>query len=377
MDLPLFAIRPRLNYARELVLAMAIAVLTLESANGQEPTLLAHWKLAGDARDSSGNGRHLTEHGVEWIAAALTGAARAAASFDGRNDFLELPAASAPALGASEFTFSLWLNTDAELDDVLGDLASQYDSTARRGWQVSIQNLAGVTSSQPNYRHLHFGIDQGRLEPSWTDHGRVGQGMFVFAMAVHDGRLYAATCEPGAEQRGHVYVWDGENRWQDVGGPDACNSISSLASFDGSLYAGSSKYRLAGSALPESENANNGGKIYRLRGAGDWEHVGTLPDVQAIGSLVVYRGKLYASSMYKPGGLFRYDGRTTWTDCGTPDGKRVNSLAVYNGFLWATGYDEAGLYRYDGERWQHTGYAGAGRQTYALMVHRGGLFASQ
>ena len=52
--------------------------------------------------------------------------------------------------------------------------------------------------------------------------------------------------------------------------------------------------------------------------------------------------------MYRPGGLFRYDGGTTWTACGTPDGKRVNSLAVYNGSLWATGYDEAGIYRYDG-----------------------------
>ena len=60
--------------------------------------------------------------------------------------------------------------------------------------------------------------------------------------------LYAATCEPGAEQRGRVYRWDGESRWIDLGAPDACNSISSLASFGGSLYAGSSKYRLAGSA---------------------------------------------------------------------------------------------------------------------------------
>ncbi|MBI3467907.1 MAG: LamG domain-containing protein [Planctomycetes bacterium] len=350
--------------------------LLVDVAGAQEPTLLAHWMLAGDPRDSSGSERHLTAHGVEW-SAGPSGIPATAATFDGRDDFLELPASSAPALRASDFSFSLWVYTDAELDDVLGDLANQYDSGTLRGWQISIQNLAGVTSSQPNYRQVHFGIDQGRLEPLWADHGRVGQGVFVFALAVHDGELYASTCEPAVGQRGHVYRWRGEAGWQDMGAPDACNSISSLASYGGSLYAGSSKYRLAGSALPESQNPHFGGKVFRLRGAADWEHVGTLPAVEAIGSLVVYRGKLYASSMYKPGGLFRYDGGTTWTACGTPDGKRVESLAVYNGSLWATGYDEAGIYRYDGEKWEHTGNAGAGRQTYALAVHRGALFASQ
>jgi hypothetical protein len=346
-------------------------------AQAQPPQLLAHWKLAGDARDSSGHERHLASRGVNWTGVGPAGVPATAAVFDGRDDMLELPAASAPALGRDDFTLSLWVHTDADLDDVLGDLASQYDPTERRGWQLSIQNLAGVTSSQSNYRHLHFGIDQGRIDDSWIDHGRVGQGIFVFALAVHDGELYAATCEPGAGERGHVYRWDGSDRWIDLGGPDACNSISSLASFGGSLYAASSKYRLAGSALPESENPHTGGKIFRLRGPGDWQQVGTLPDVQAIGSLVVYRGKLYASSLYRPGGLFRYDGGTMWNACGTPDGKRVESLAVYNGSLWATGYDEAGIYRFDGERWQHTGKAGGGSQTYALAVHRGDLYVSQ
>lgn len=354
----------------------ALCILAAQ-ASAQEASLLAHWQLAGDARDSSGNERHLQVHDVDWSTAGPRGVAHAAASFDGRGDFLELPAAMAPALGARDFTVSLWVHTDVELDDVIGDLIHQYDEASRTGWQISIQNAAGVTSSQSNYRQVHFGIDQGHLESAWTDHGQVGQAMFVFALCVHDGALYAATCEPGADQRGRVYRWDGASRWIDQGAPDACNAISSLASFGGSLYAGSSKYRLAGSALPESENANSGGKIFRLRGDDDWEHIGTLSDVQAIGSLVAYRGKLYASSMYRPGGLFRYDGGTTWTACGIPDGKRVNSLAVYNGSLWATGYDEAGIYRYDGANWHHTGLAGEGRQTYALAVHRGGLVVSQ
>lgn len=359
-----------------LFAALLFAIVTPVAVQGAEPQLLAHWKLAGDARDSSTSGLDLTPHGIDLTASGPSGKGATAASFDGRDDYLELAGTGKFKLGSDDFTLSLWVHTESELDDVLGDLISQYDPVSRTGFHLSIQNQAGVTTSQPNFRQLHFGIDQGRLEESWTDHGRVGQGVFVFALAVHGDRLYASTCEAGKDQRGHVYRWDGEDHWTDVGSPDACNSISSLASFQGSLYAATSKYRLAGSSLTESENPNLGGKIFRLDGD-KWTHVGTLPDVEAIGSLVEYRGKLYASSLYRPGGLFRFDGEQKWTACGTPDGKRVEALAVYNGYLWATGYDEAGIYRYDGTRWEHMGKAGEGTQTYGLAVHRGELYVSQ
>src|SRR5688500_1145013 len=302
------------------VLVCCFVAASARAAVAEAP-LLAHWKLAGDGRDASGSGRDLLAHGIDWSA----GGDGTAAGFDGRRSFLELPAERAPRLGRGDFTLSLRVHTDEKLDDVLGDLACHYDPATRTGWQLSLLNLAGVTTSQPNHRQVHFGIDQVRLEDEWTDHGRVGDAIFVFALCVHDGRLYASTCEPGKDQRGGIYRWEGDDRWTLVGRPDACNSISSLASFGGSLYAASSKYRVAGSSLPESENANLGGKIYRLAASGQWEHAGTLPGVEAVASLVVFRGQLYASSLYKPGGLFRYEGATTWTDCGTPDGKRVEA----------------------------------------------------
>jgi hypothetical protein len=358
-----------------VVSAFAIVFLLGPAARSDEPRLIAHWKLAGDARDSSGSGFDLTPHGVDLTATGLSGRPSMAASFDGRDDFLELADTSKLKLG-HEFTLSLWVHTDAELDDVLGDLVSHYDPKTRTGFHLSIQNLAGVTTSQPNFRQLHFGIDQGRLQKSWIDHGRIGNAVFIFALAVHDGALYAATCEAGKDQRGHVFRWEGNDRWTDLGSPDACNAVSSLASFHGALYAATSKYRLAGSSLAESENPNLGGKIFRRDGE-KWTHVGTLPEVEAIGSLAEFRGKLYASSLYRPGGLFRMDGEQQWASCGTPDGKRVEALAVYNGYLWATGYDEAGIYRYDGTRWEHMGKAGEGTQTYGLAVHRGELYVSQ
>lgn len=346
-------------------------------AQAAEPQLLAHWKLAGDARDSSGNHLHLQAHGVEFTGTKGANEIASAARFDGRDDSLELSDTSALRLARDDFSITLRVHTEAELDDVLGDLVSCYDPGSRTGFQLSIQNLAGVTTSQPNHRHVHFGIDQGRLESAWADHGRVGKSVSVFALAVHEGELFASTCEPGPQERGHVYRFRGEATWEDLGGPDACNSVSALASYNGSLYAATSKYRLSGSSLTESDNPNLGGKIFRYLGSGKVEHVGALPEVEAIASLVVFRGKLFASSLYKPGGLFRYEGGSEWTPCGTPDGKRVEALAVYNGYLWATGYDEAAMYRYDGKTWEHMGKAGGGTQTYGLAVHAGELYVSQ
>jgi hypothetical protein len=72
----------------------------------------------------------------------------------------------------------------------------------------------------------------------------------------------------------------------------------------------------------------------------------------------------------------RYEGGTRWTDCGTFQGKRVEALAVYNGAIYATGFDEAGVYRYDGTGWEHLGVVGENTQTYGFAVYRGSLYVS-
>ena len=101
---------------------------------------------------------------------------------------------------------------------------------------------------------------------------------------------------------------------------------------------------------------------------------GKLGETGAINGMVVYRGKLYASSLYAPAGFFRYEGGTTWTSCGTPEGKRVESLSVHNGEIFATGYDEGAVYRYDGQQWQHSGFIEGATQTYGFATYRGDLF---
>jgi hypothetical protein len=193
-------------------------------------------------------------------------------------------------------------------------------------------------------------------------------------MAVHEGALYAGTCEPGEKESGRVYRYAGQQQWIDCGAPDRSNSVTSLAVYNGQLYAGTGKYRLAGSALPESQNAQLGGRVFRYAGAERWIDCGQLPQVEAVGGLTIFRGQLYASSLYRPAGFFRYEGETRWVDAGTPGGKRVNALAVYNGHLYASSYDGGDVYRCDGTSWTHCGRLGENTQTYSFAVYRGRLY---
>lgn len=357
------------------VLLLAAFIISAGRSRAADDALIAHWPLAGDASNHAGNGHHASNHGADFSATGPDDKPRSAARFNGRDSFLRIAPSPELQLGTDDFTFAVWVHVDDQTEDATGDILSWFDPRSRRGLNLTVTTHAGATSNQANYNNLHFGIDQGRLDAEWTDRGRPGNAVLIYGLAVHEGGLYAGTCEAGPGQRGHVYRYGGDAGWVDCGSPDDVNAVSALASFNGSLYAGVSHYRLRGSSLPESENANPGGRIYRYGGDRSWELVGRLPDVEAINGLVVYRGRLYASSTYSPG-LYRYDGGTTWTACGSPRGKRVESLGVFNGHLYATGYDEGAVYRYDGQQWSDCGVLPGATQTYGFAIHGGELYVS-
>ena len=354
-----------------ILITTALCLSLFTNVQADEKRLIGRWKMDGDTKDASGNGNHGSNHGADLTTSGQ------AARFDGRDDFITVNSAKLLNVGKGDFSISVRVNKAAKLDDVLGTIVSKYDPAARKGFQLSIKNHAGTTSSQSNYRHLHFGIDNGKIEREWIDHGKLGNAILVYSMAVYDGHLFAGTCVPGKDESGRLFRFDGGKKWIDCGSPDKCNAVTSLAVFQGKLYAGTGKYRLGGSALAESENPNLGGKVFRYEGDGKWKHCGTLPKVEAINGMVVFRGKLYASSMYRPAAFFRYDGGRKWTSCGTPFGKRVESLAVYNGHIYATGYDQGAVYRYDGKQWKHLGQVGKAMQTYGFTVYRGDLYVSE
>lgn len=290
-----------------------------------------------------------------------------------------LSGAEVDSLGTGDFSIALWLDAD---EGPGGDLLSQYDPAKRRGFHFTLKSNPGVVSNQANWRHLQFGIDDGR-ETGWSDCGRPGQALFAFSLAVHEGELYAGTCEPGTGDRGRVYRYGGEDRWVDCGAPDDSNSVTALAVFEGALYAGTGKYRVAGSSLPESENASLGGRIFRYGGGDNWIDCGQLPETEAVGGLVVYEGKLHASSLYRPAGFFRYEGGEQWTSLPVPSGpdrdtnervpKRVVPLTVHGEYLYAGSYDGGDVYRFDGSGWTHCGRVGENTQTYSFATFGGAL----
>ncbi len=346
--------------------------------------LIAHWPLAADGRDVSGNGMSATAHGVDFSAPGPGGVQKTAAAFDGQGAMLEIPANQRLQLGTKGFSVSAWVDADSEFDDVPGDLISQYDSATHRGFHLGLKTSAGVTFSQANVRHLQFGIDQDRPDESWQECGSPGNALLAFALCEFDGQLYAGTCEPGRDDGGHVYRYDGHDKWIDCGAPDQSNSVTSLAVFDGQLYAGTGKYRVAGSSLPESENPTLGGHIFRYAGESKWIDCGRLAESEAVGGMVVYRNRLYASSLYRPAGFFRYEGGTTWQDCGSPQrpadlpgdttGMRVEAMGVYNGWLYATSYDGGRVFRYDGASWFDCGQLADNTQSYAFAILEGRLY---
>jgi len=340
--------------------------------------LIGHWPLQNDAADHSAGHLQSAATGIEFTADGPTKRLLRAATFDGRTSVIDITETQALQPGTQPFSVAAWISIKEDIDDVPGDILSQYDSKTRTGFHLGLYSHGGVTNSQANTKQLHFGIDQGLIEPEFTDHGRLGSAVYVFSLCVHDGRLYASTCSAGADEAGHVFRFDGDVRWTDLGSPDIANSISAMTVFDGSLFVASSKYRLAGSSLAESDNPNIGGKVFRLGPGDQWISCGTVSsETEAVASLIEYRGKLYASSLYKPAGFFRYEGGRSWTACPTPDGRRVEALAVFNGGLFATCYDDGLVFRFDGETWQEVGKIPNATQTYGFAVHTGSLFVSE
>ncbi len=294
---------------------------------------------------------------------------------------LIIPADQAPKLGTGDFSIAVWARGDAT-DRITGDLLSQYDAEKRRGFHLTLKCNPGVTTSVANWRHLQFGIDDDKPS-AWRDCGRPGKALLAFALTTHEGALYAGTCEPGEGDTGHVYRYEGGERWADCGTLDGSNAVTALATHEGALYAGTGKYRLAGSHLKESGNAKLGGHVFRYDGDTKWSDCGQLPDTEMVGGLVVYQGRLYASSLYQPAGFFRYEGGTQWTRLPNAIGPnfktkelgphRVVSLTVHDGFLYASSYDGGYVHRFDGKSWTSCGLVGDNTQTYAFANYDGGL----
>lgn len=357
--------------------ALCIGQAMVGPARSAEPVLVGHWPLEVDGRDLSGHQRHGEAIDLNFGPPPDEPGGSRCAHFNGRTSRLRLPPGGELTLGRGNFRIELELQLADSLQGAPGGLLQQYDFQTLRGGYVDLVTSGTTTSGQPNRNQLQFGLRAGPGSPVAVSCGRPGNATLVFALTSTGHGLYAGTCEPGANQAGRVFRWDGSDRWVDCGSPDGANSVAALAEFQGSLYAATSCYRLRGSALEESPNQTPGGAVYRYQPPKIWVPCGRLagPErVTAVAALLEYRGQLYATSTYSPG-LFRYDGETTWTDLGSPGGKRVQALIEFEGDLYAGSYDGADIYRYGPETgWQGVGSLDENTQTYGLAVWRDQLY---
>jgi len=360
-------------------IAAIIPVLLFASQETQaQSELIAHWPFSADTADATTTKRSSLARAVRIVADGPNAVLKSAAEFDGHQSVIEVDSAGLSDVVSRPFSVSTWIHISEELDDVPGDILCLWDPQKLAGFHLGVYSHRGVTNSQSNERQLHFGINNAQLEPEFRNHGRLGSAVFVFALCVHNGRLYASTCSAGATEAGHVYRYEGDERWTDLGSPDTANAVSAMTTYNGDLYVASGKYRLAGSSLSESENPNLGGRVFRLGPDDKWIACGRVSEeTEAISSLIEFRGRLYAASLYKPAGFFRYEGDDRWEACETPEGKRVEATTVFNGYLYATCYDEGAVFRFDGEQWERVGTIPEATQTYGFAVHDGSLFVSE
>ncbi len=359
--------------------AVCVFALAIPKAVLGQHELLGHWQLRNDAKDLSshrhdGNAKNVT---FGTNTSADSGPDRYS-TFDGQSSEIMVPSFNADLLADGPFSIAAWVRVPDALDDVPGDVLNLFDPATRTGLNLGIYSHTGVTNSQPNDRQLHFGFDAGQNEFDFQDHGQLGNAVFVFSLCVHNGKLYASTCHSGENEAGRVFRFEGGDRWTDLGSPDKANSVSAMISWNGQLYVGSAKYRLGGSSLAESQNPNLGGAVYRLNENDTWERCGRLSsETEAISSFCAFGDHLYAASLYKPAGFFRFDGREQWTPCALPDGKRIEATTIFNGQLFASCYDEGSVFRFDGDKWHPAGKIPNATQTYGFAIHRGELFVSE
>ncbi|MBT4694707.1 MAG: LamG domain-containing protein [Planctomycetaceae bacterium] len=351
-----------------LVLGANVSVVRGQSG------LIAHWELSQNGNDNSGNGHHLVNHNVKF-------SQENSAQFNGVDSWLELPIDSVPDLWKNGITISAWINTQQQLQDVIGDVLSCYNLTTRTGINLSIMNYAGITNSQSNHRNVFFGMDDGSKIAAWTSCGRPGNSQYVRSLTVFDGDLYASTWEPDVSDRGHVYRYAGDQKWIDCGAPSKANCIAAMAVYNGHLYVGSELYSGGGSSLPLSENENHGGTVYRYEGGSKWSSMGRIADVRAISALTEFDGKLYAGTgstgswrdTPRTRGMYRFDGPNSWVDCGCPD-LRVVHLGVHNGHLYGLSYDDGGFFEYmGGKNWNRLGPIPKTTQAYSMVVYEGAV----
>ncbi|HND54060.1 MAG TPA: hypothetical protein PLV92_16735 [Pirellulaceae bacterium] len=317
--------------------------------------------------------------------------------FDGRGAHIEVAASKSLRLGKSDFTIVAWVHADEIVDDTLGDVVSLYDSRRRRGVTLNLKSSSGGYQSSGDDRHVYFGIDDDRLS-EWQDCGRPNatSNYVANSLTVFDGALYAATIDakdPAEWQ--HVYRYAGGQRWIDCGrvGSTKSTGVMGLIVHRGRLYAATSTYDWTRVFSGEYEPA----RVYRYEGGTTWTDCGQPGEMLRINCMASYGGRLYVGGdrgipppgerqwTGRPYKIYVYDGESKWSVAGSfppepPRSLYPHAMAVHDGKLFA-GYPN--VFAFDGREWKFAGLPIGETpvdqkpflQVHSLEVFRGRLLA--
>ena len=152
---------------------IVIAVLSIMPAGVQalsDDGLVAEWHFdegSGSVlKDSSGNGNDGVIYGATWVEGKYGGAL----SFDGVNDYIEIPDSPELSGGTGKSkTVELWFNMEKE-----GSLVTKYASASNKDWGLSTSNVifyyetggrdirftSGTTISTGEWHHIAFTFER-------------------------------------------------------------------------------------------------------------------------------------------------------------------------------------------------------------------------
>ena len=334
----------------------------LETAESAVPAvsnvkLIAHWPLSQNARDVVGtiDGKPIN---IEFGRAA-DGSKKSGAFFNGRNSMIEIPADDALNLGTCDFSLALWVKCETPLRNTLGDLVNQFDSSARRGFNLNLAGSSPAYSAMSDTRHVHFGIDDGYVG-EWEDCGKPwSSNSLVTCLIVFNGELYCGIADADqSEDKTRVFRYARGRTWVDCGrlGDDANHhSVQAMVVHEGKLYAGTGVYDwVQAMGQLEGKPVAAPTRVFAYEGGTKWRDLGQVGYGSRVLCMASYNGELFAGiDAIGEGHAYKFDG-AQWIDCGSPDGRNFECFLPFGGKLYAATHGN--IYEYEGDQsWRAIG----------------------
>ena len=176
----------------EILLFLLLASGTAAAGNSsteQQNGLVAWWKFdAGSgpiARDASSNRNNGRVHGARWTKKGISGGA---ISFDGKGDYIEIPASASLDSIRSELTIIAWVKTDLSQRGTL--LANWfYDRT--KAPETNKRCYVCTIEAGGNAGRVNLGVS-GEKTSGWIkSRGRIARGRWTHLAVICDGKQLA------------------------------------------------------------------------------------------------------------------------------------------------------------------------------------------